>query len=104
MTIRKAAAITTSMAINGGLKSNGSFEGGEDWCGGAVAMGIVLLIVVVTIGDGEGDEGEGEGDGGHAWKKLFAGDGDGVSLIVMAVGYEFMIGDMEVSVIMYIVF
>ena len=30
VTIKNAAATTTTMAINGGLKSTGSFEGGGD--------------------------------------------------------------------------
>lgn len=30
MTIKKAVATTTTMAINGGLKSMGSLDGGDD--------------------------------------------------------------------------
>lgn len=49
----KAVAIMTTMAINGGLKSMGSFDGGgEVECGRSE----------VVDGDGYGD-GEGEGDG-----------------------------------------
>lgn len=46
VTMRKAAATTTTIAINGGLKSTGNFDGGGD--------GIVDLFTT-EVGDGDGD-------------------------------------------------
>lgn len=53
----KAVAIMTTMAINGGLKSMGSFDGG-----GEVECGRSEVVDGDGYGDGDGD-GDGEGDG-----------------------------------------
>ena len=64
VTIKNAAATTTTMAINGGLKSTGSFEGGGD------------------EDDDEDDGGYGEGEG----EGVGVGDGDGAQVMNPMIG------------------
>lgn len=55
MTIRKAVATTTTMAINGGEKSMGYLDGGDDaWSEVAVMMGMDRVGARAGYGDGAG--------------------------------------------------
>lgn len=60
MMMTKAVAIITTMAINGGLKSTGSLDGGGDDKPDVEEGG-------VCEDEDEAMEGLGEGDGGHGW-------------------------------------
>lgn len=62
MMITKAVAIITTMAINGGLKSTGSFDGGGDDKPDAEEGG-----VREDEEEAEAVKGLGEGDRGHGW-------------------------------------
>lgn len=64
----KAAAIITTIAINGGLNSTGNFDGGDE-ADDEVDVDWSVLVdckKAAAVGDGDGDGvGDGDGNGNH---------------------------------------
>lgn len=76
MMITKAVAIITTMAINGGLKSTGSLDGGGDDKADAEEGGVredeEVAEAVEGLGEGDGGHGRGAGAGagGRGWWRM----------------------------------